>query len=220
MKGLAYQLKSVRKDKFCIISFLLPIIVAVALHFTGGIDLSSIAEFHFGVLENDLSAPAVSWLERYGTVSIFKTQEELTAEINDPSTYMIGVKADGDSIQTMVSGDEIDLFCQTADTLPLLYAHREMAEQAEVTYLERSNIMEGLQNIFIAITLIAAMFMGCTFNSMNIIGEKEDGIAPVNQILPMNTRTYILQKLALGFWGELYRRRLRLFFVLKLIKDK
>jgi hypothetical protein len=64
------------------------------------------------------------------------------------------------------------------------------------------------------------MFMGCTFNSMNIIGEKEDGIALVNQILPMNTRTYILQKLALGFWGELYRRRLRLFFVLKLIKDK
>lgn len=46
------------------------------------------------------------------------------------------------------------------------------------------------------------MFMGCTFNSMNIIGEKEDGIALVNQILPMNTRTYILQKLALGFGGN------------------
>ncbi len=201
MKGLAYQLKSVRKDKFCIISFLLPIIVAAALHFTGGIDLSSIAEFHFGVLENDLSAPAVSWLERYGTVSIFKTQEELTAEINDPSTNVIGVKADGSNIRTMVSGDEIDLFCQTADTLPLLYAHRKMAEQAEVTYLERSDIMEGLQNIFIAITLIAAMFMGCTFNAVNIISEKENGIDFVNQILPVTQSRLMLQKIFVGFAG-------------------
>ena len=47
MKGLMYQLKSVRKDKFCIMSFLLPIIVAVALHFVGSIDLSSLGEFHF-----------------------------------------------------------------------------------------------------------------------------------------------------------------------------
>ena len=41
MKGLIYQLKSVRKDKFCIMSFLLPIVVAVALNFIGSIDLSS-----------------------------------------------------------------------------------------------------------------------------------------------------------------------------------
>lgn len=49
MKGLLYQLKSVRKDKFCIMSFLLPIVVAVALNFVGSIDLSSLGEFHFGV---------------------------------------------------------------------------------------------------------------------------------------------------------------------------
>lgn len=49
MKGLIYQLKSVRKDKFCIMSFLLPIVVAVALNFIGSIDLSSLGEFHFGV---------------------------------------------------------------------------------------------------------------------------------------------------------------------------
>ena len=51
MKGLIYQLKSVRKDKFCIMSFLLPIVVAVALNFVGSIDLSSLGEFHFGVTE-------------------------------------------------------------------------------------------------------------------------------------------------------------------------
>ncbi len=121
-----YQLKSVWKDKFCIMSFLLPIIVALTLNFIGGIDLSPVSEFHFGVLENDLSAETVSWLERYGSVAVYESQEELITAINEPSTNMIGVKADGRSIQTMVSGDELDLFRQTADTLPSLYMGREM----------------------------------------------------------------------------------------------
>ena len=66
MRGLIYQLKSVWKDKFCIMSFLLPIIVAVVLRFVGAIDLSSLGELHFGALENNLSAETISWLERYG----------------------------------------------------------------------------------------------------------------------------------------------------------
>ncbi len=37
----------------------LPITVAVALNFIGGVDLSPVSEFHFGILENDLSAQAV-----------------------------------------------------------------------------------------------------------------------------------------------------------------
>ena len=49
MGGLFYQLKSVWKDKFCMMSFFLPIVVAFALNLIGGIDLSSVAEFHFGV---------------------------------------------------------------------------------------------------------------------------------------------------------------------------
>ena len=32
MKGLKYQLKSVLRDKFCLMTFLLPILVAVALN--------------------------------------------------------------------------------------------------------------------------------------------------------------------------------------------
>ncbi|WP_330584981.1 ABC transporter permease [Parablautia muri] len=201
MKGLIYQIKSVWKDKFCIMSFLLPIIIALALHFIGGIDLSSVTEFHFGVLESDLSARTISWLERYGSVTAYETQEELTAAINEPSTYMIGVTADGDEIQTMISGDELDLFRQTADTLPALYMERERAEQISVTILERFDVMAGFQNIFIAITLIAAMFMGCTFNAMNIIAEKENGVDFVNQILPMTQSEYIIQKIFVGFAG-------------------
>ena len=43
------------------------------------------------------------------------------------------------------------------------------------------------------------MFMGCTFNAMNIISEKEDGVALVNEILPMTSRQYMLQKIFIGF---------------------
>lgn len=201
MRGLFYQLKSVWKDKLCIMSFLLPIVVALALNFIGGIDLSSVAEFHFGVLESDLSAQTIVWLERYGSVTVYKTQEELTAAINEPSTYMIGVTSGGNGIRTMVSGDELDLFRRTADTLPALYEGRESAEQISISVLERPDIMAGLQNIFIAITLIVAMFMGCTFNAMNIISEKENGVDLVNQILPVTQSGYVIQKIFVGFTG-------------------
>lgn len=201
MKGLFYQLKSVWKDKFCVMSFFLPVIVAFALRVLGGIDLSSVAQFDFGVLEKDLPAQTISWLERYGSVTVLETREELTDAINEPSTCMIGVISDGDSIQTMISGDELDLFRRTADTLPALYMGRESAAQISVTVLERPDIMEGLQNIFIAVTLITAVFMGCTFNAVNIISEKENGVDLVNQILPVTQSGYVMQKIFVGFTG-------------------
>ena len=199
MRGLVYQLKSVWKDKFCIMSFLLPLVVAFILNFIGAIDFSTLSEFHFGVIQGNLPDGAVSWLERYGAVTEYKTQEELIAAVNDPSTNFIGVEADGDGMKTMLSGDEMDIWRQTADTLPALYRDYENAEEIMVTILERPDLMEGFQNIFIAATLIVAMFMGCTFNAMNIMEEKESGVALVNQILPMTHSQYILQKIFVGF---------------------
>lgn len=199
MKGLIYQLKSVRKDKFCIMSFLLPIVVAVALNFIGSIDLSSLGEFHFGVTEKATTSEVNTWLERYGTVTVYPTQEELITSINEPSTNLIGVEMDNGSIQTIISGDELDMFQQTANTLPTLYDQREWAAQTNVQVLERPDMMVGYQNIFSAITLIVAMFMGCTFNAMNIISEKEDGVALINEILPMTNRQYMMQKIFVGF---------------------
>lgn len=199
MRGLIYQLKSVWKDKFCIMSFLLPIIVAVVLRFAGTIDLSSLGELHFGALENNLSAGTISWLERYGSVTTYKTLEELTASINEPSTDLIGVETDGNGIKTMVAGDELDIYRQVADTLPALYVERENTGQINVSILERPDILAGMQNIFIAMTLIVAMFMGCTFNAMNMISEKENGVDLVNQILPMTYSQYVIQKIFVGF---------------------
>ena len=199
MKGLKYQLKSVLRDKFCLMTFLLPILVAVALNFMGSIDLSSLGELHFCVLENDLSPQTITWLERYGPVTAYGTQEELADAIKEPSTNVIGVRADGDSLKTAISGDELDIFRQAAATLPALYEKRGNAEQAKVQVLERPDILENFQGIFIPAVLIVAMFMGCTFNAMNIISEKEDGVAFINEILPMTPSQYILQKVTVGF---------------------
>ena len=199
MKGLKYQLKSVLRDKFCLMTFLLPILVAVALNFMGSIDLSTLGELHFGVLENDLSPQTVTWLERYGPVTAYGTQEELTAAIQEPSTNVIGVNANGDSIKTSISGDELDIFQQAAATLPALYEQRGEAELVKVLTMERPDILESFQDIFIPAVLIMAMFMGCTFNAMNIISEKEDGVAFINEILPMTPSQYIFQKVIVGF---------------------
>ena len=199
MKGLTYQLKSVLRDKFCLMTFLLPILVAVALNFMGSIDLSSLGELHFGVLENDLPPQTITWLERYGPVTAYGTQEELTAAIKEPSTNVIGVKADGDSLRTAIAGDELEIFQQAAATLPALYEQRAEAELVKVLTMERPDILESFQDIFIPAVLIVAMFMGCTFNAMNIISEKEDGVAFINEILPMTPSQYIFQKVVVGF---------------------
>lgn len=199
MKGLWYQLKSVLRDKFCLMTFLLPILVAVALNLMGSIDMSSLGQLHFGVLKNELPPQTVTWLERYGPVTGYQTQEELTAAINDPSTNVIGVGADGETLKTAISGDELHIFQQAAAALPALYEQRGAAERAKVLTRERPDILESLEGIFIPAVLIAAMFMGCTFNAMNIISEKEDGVALVNEVLPMGPSQYILQKVTVGF---------------------
>ena len=121
MKGLIYQLKNVRKDKFCVMSFLLPILVAIALNFIGSIDLSSLGELNFGVVTQSGTSEMKVWLEQYGTVTAYQTREDLIVAINDPSTNLIGVEPDGDSIKTIISGDEMSVFYQAASTLPDLY---------------------------------------------------------------------------------------------------
>ncbi len=199
MKGLIYQLKSVRKDKFCIMSFLLPIVAAMALNFIGSIDLSSLGEYDFGVIAGDMAPETEMWLGRYGTVTICQTREELIAAINEPSTNLIGVEMDGNGIKTIISGDELTIWQQMAGTLPALYGQRETAAQAGIHILDQPDVLAGYRYLFVAMTLIVAMFMGCTFNAMNIITEKEDGIALINEILPMTARQYVIQKIFIGF---------------------
>ncbi len=199
MKGLCLQMKSVLRDKFCLMTFFLPIVVAAAFQFAGTVDFSAMGELHFGVLENDLSGQTLAWLEQYGAVTVYGTREELIDGINEPSTNIIGVEAACAGIKTMVSGDELEHFRQAADTLPALYGNRGSVSRAEVTVRKKPDLAAGFREMIIAAILITAMFMGGTFNAMNVISEKEDGVVFVNEILPMTHGQYLVQKIAVGF---------------------
>lgn len=193
------QIKSVLRDKFCLMTFFLPVVVAAGLHLAGEIDFSSLEKYHFGVTEGELPAETLDWLARYGTVTVCPDREALIDAVNDPATSLIGVRDGESGIRTLVSGDELSLIRETADTLPALYARRQRAAQTPVKVFERPGRMAGFGDLLLVMTQITAMFMGCTFNAMNIISEKEDGVVFVNGILPMSRGQYLLHKTAVGF---------------------
>lgn len=121
MKGLKYQLKNIRRDKMCILTFLLPIIAGIAIHLLSGVNLQTVSEASFGILKNDLSQEASLWLKANGNLTQYETPEELYAAINDPSTQIIGVLKTDNGIRTLLSGDELTLNKVIADTSPGLY---------------------------------------------------------------------------------------------------
>lgn len=201
MDSLKYQIKNIRRDKMCILTFLLPIVVGIAIHFLSGVSFQNIGETAFGGVKNDLSKKTVLWLEQNGTYTEYETLAELKNAVNQPSTQMIGVLKNGDGLRTLLSGDELEVNQIIGNTLPSLYKNRENTDDFKTTLVPLKTDNSGIKSLLIAITLVTAMFMGCTFNAMNIIGEKEDGISFINQILPMSVKTYIIQKTALGFIG-------------------
>ncbi len=201
MKRLTYQLKNLRKDKLCLLTFLLPIVVGIVINVLPAMNTQTLGEMSFGCVKNDLPAKTVRWLRENGTLTEYGTLGELETAVNDPATQMIGVLRSENGIRTLLSGDELKLYETTGKTLPRLYDNRMNKIAFSQTIVPIRSNYDGLKSLLIVITLVTAMFMGCTFTSMNIIGEKEDGVALVNQILPMGTGDYILQKLTLGFIG-------------------
>lgn len=196
--GLRYQLKSIRKDKMCIISFFLPVVMAILINFMGSIDISSLGELRFGIVKDTLPLQTEQWLKSYGTVSIYQTENDLISEVKDIKTDMIGVVRDGKGIKTMLYGNEINAIKNVAKTLPEIFILKGDLKDVEVTILPKDSVLKEFQNVFIAMILITAMFMGCTFNAMNIISEKEDGISFINEVLPQSRSKYIIQKVFLG----------------------
>lgn len=248
--ALNYQMKSIRRDKLCILTFLLPILVGLALNLLSDLNFSAAAESAFGILKNDLAAETVSWLRQYGSVTKYDTLEQLEAAVIEPSTQVIGILSDdsgsmsggseiqtGDSgilsggseiqaddsgiqasgssipsdasgipssgprIRAFRSGDETTRIAASADLLPALYASRGLMSQYKIEMLPTPADGEMMKHLLIVITMVTAMFMGCTFNAMSIISEKEDGILYINEILPMTKAQYALQKIMVGFLG-------------------
>lgn len=204
MIGLRYQLKSIKKDKMCIISFFLPVVMAILINFMGTIDISSLGEIRFGIVKDTLPVQTEQWLKKYGMVSVYDTKMHLIREIKDIKTDTIGVVRDGKGIKTMLYGNEINAIKNVGKTLPEMFRLKGDLKDVEVTILPKDSILKEFQNVFIAMILITAMFMGCTFNAMNIISEKEDGISFINEVLPQSRSQYIIQKYFWVFYVGVY----------------
>jgi len=213
---LKFQLKTIRRDKLCILTFLLPIIVGIAINLLGDMNLTSTAEPSFGIVQNDLTKETVSWLQETGSVTVYDSTDALDIAIIDPSTQLLGVLSLGNEIRVLRSGDELQMYAVIADTLPLLYAVRNHAGKYEQTLLPPKNSNDILKPLLIVITMITAMFMGCTFNAMNILSEKEDGIVFINEILPMTGTQYVKQKIAVGFLGGVLSTVITAFVCMRL----
>lgn len=216
MKQLKYQLKNIRRDKLCILTFLLPIFVGIVIRFLPSMNFNSLGETLFGSIQGDLSEETILWLEDIGNLTEFDSMEELKEAVNNPATQMIGVLNSQGGIRTMLSGDELELNETAGRTLPWLYENRNREREIKKTVVPVSESSQGFQSLFIVLTVVTAMFMGCTFNSMNVIGEKEDGVAYINQILPMSTKTYLVQKFLLGFMGSMASALITAFICIKL----
>lgn len=201
MKGLKYQLKNIRRDKMCILTFLLPVLAGFAINLLSGVSFRSMSETAFVVLKNDISADTVEWLQLSGTVTQYGTLTELEEAVRNPSSQMVGVLEKDGTIQTFLSGDELSVNRVIADTLPQVYENRAEQLPFDRTVVPAPVENEGLKSLLIVIVLVTAMFMGCTFNAMNMISEKEEGIELINQVFPMTAKSYVVQKMLLGFAG-------------------
>lgn len=201
MKGLRYQLKNIRRDKMCMLSFLLPVVVGLAVSLLSGVSFSSLGETAFCIMENDLPHDTIEWLRTNGSVTVYPDLASLKNAVNDPATQGIGVLQDGNGIKTLLSGDELQINTVIANTLPQLYEERESMALSQTTILPAGDNGDGLKSLLIVMTMVTAMFMGCTFNAMSIISETEDGISFINEVLPMAKWEYLFQKIALGFLG-------------------
>ena len=63
MEQLKYQLKNIRRDKLCILTFLLPVIVGIIIRFLPAMNFLGLSETSFGCVQNDLSKETISWLQ-------------------------------------------------------------------------------------------------------------------------------------------------------------
>lgn len=203
MKGFWYQWKNIWRDKLCILTFLLPVIVALGLRLLPGMELTALSEPYFGIVRGELPTGTERCLGEMGKVTVYENEAELLENILEPSTQMIGVKKDGPGIRTLISGDEYSLNKKIAGLLPVLEANWQSADtvHAKFTILPAEKESDALLALLAAITMVSAMFMGCTFNAMSLIKEKEDGISFINEVLPMTPHQFLVQKIMLGFLG-------------------
>lgn len=201
MCGFWYQVKLTMKDKMSMITFFLPLVMALAVNLLNNGSFSEVGQTRFAVLTNATSAEIIPMLKRYGVVTSCDTREELNAVVINPNDDTIGVVPTHDGLEILLAGDEMSWAAAVASHLEGMLRGEDLA--VEMTVLPQQNVMGELRNPFIALVLVSALFLGLTFNTVNLVAEKEDGVVFINDVLPLTPQAYLIQKIAIGFLGSL-----------------
>lgn len=183
-----------------ILSFLLPIIMAFTVNIlTSGNQLNTASELRFALLKNSHAIEIKDKLKQYGDVTIYKTEQELRKQVKDPISETIGIiyNSETKSSEIILTGDETTFTKDAAMTIT--YILDKTLPKNTVNILPRTSIIKESKYTLIALVMVTALFIGCTFNTMNIVAEKENGISLINETLPMTRSEYIFQKIFLGF---------------------
>lgn len=198
--GLRYQFIAVRRDKLSLLTFLLPLVAAIFITTFSGINVTDLAVSQFYIVENDLPQSTVDWLESLGEVTTVADLTSLKEAILDPASQSIGVINNRGQIKTILAGDELTAVSEIGRRLGTMYHLRDEISQVKQSILpsEPTNKTE-IRQLLLAITIVTAVYMGCTYNATNIISEKEEGIVFINQVLPLSKLKYLVQKMSLGF---------------------
>lgn len=201
MKRYVIQLKNILKDKMSLLSFLLPIILAILVNIFLSTDLEFITNISFAffteVGEETEWKNVLEKLEQYGDVVLCNSEKELLDIIRNVKDETIGIKMkDEGQITSVLAGDETTYSKSLAQKLPQMiqypYTHDYIKQDA-------ANVVVRFKNVFIALVMIIAVFIGCTFTAMHVIAEKEDGINNIYDVMPQNPGQRVMSKILMGF---------------------
>lgn len=200
MTRIYIQIKTIIKDKMSILSFLLPIVIALMLIFLNESSISEVSEFKFGVIESNIKEELLIELEKVGKVITVETILELKNKVIYPSDELIGIVSKEDGLEVLISGDETSYTKDIANHIPSLLDEFNYS----VERLETKNFFEEFRNIIYSMVILMALFIGCTFNSMNIVYEKEEGIVHINKILPITYGNFLKEKVIVGILTSVF----------------
>lgn len=196
---LKLQLKTALRDKVVIISILLPIFMAVLLRIN--MPDTVIIEAQVAVNNNDLPIETIRKIEKVAVVNRFNNIEEIKNRVLISKDEVVGIITDDTVGQCkfIFEGNETTRTIKNMEAIGDLINDNISLDKTQVEVISSDN--NEMKYMLIIITMLIALYMGSTFIAFNIVGEKEEGIANINQILPISNNKYNLQKVLLGLIG-------------------
>ena len=201
MEALRIQFKNVMKDKFVLISALLPLVMAIVIKLSGG--FADALDMHIAVLQDNLPTVMEQRLEQSAVIGYYENMEKLHQAIANPAIETIGIvfDANSDAYTLLLQGNESSLTRASAQAIEvMLRKNNSIFDISTIIILPNADSSTLILSVLV---ILMALFLGCTFNTMNIVTEKEDGVSFIHEVIPISQNQYLMQKTVIGFIGSL-----------------